>query len=363
MKTKVAFVVDALAGMGGGERVVCHALELFPDAPVYTLFYNPTAFVNTRIAEHPVISAFTNHLPLSQTHYRSYLPLMMLAIKQIDLSQFDLVVSFSYAVAHAVRTRPGQRHLSYTYTPMRYAWRNFPVHGLPAPTSRITRGFFNYFRKWDTRAAAQVDQFAAVSRDIAGWIKQVYQRDSVIIYPPVEVQRFQPHHPRDQFFITVSRLVAHKRLDLIVETFSTLKLPLVVVGEGPELAHLRRSASPEITFLGHQPDEVVADLLGRARAYVSAAEEDFGIAMVEAQAAGCPVISYQKGGALETVVEGRTGVFFKEQTVDSLCDSLERFTRMQDAFSENNLVTNARQFDPHRFKVEFSRFAGLPGAD
>ncbi len=174
----------------------------------------------------------------------------------------------------------------------------------------------------------------------------------------VELQRFQPRYPRGNFFITVSRLVAHKHLELIVETFSALKLPLVVVGEGPELAHLRRIAAPNITFTGYQPDFAVADLLGRARAYISAAEEDFGIAIVEAQAAGCPVISYQKGGALETVIDGRTGLFFPEQTRDSLCQAVERFAQAQDTFFEQTLVSNARQFGVERFKQEFSSFTG-----
>ena len=363
MKPKVAFVVDALTAMGGGERVVLHALDLFPDAPLYTLVYNPAAFANTSIAAHPVVSSIIDHLPHSRTRYRSYLPLMMFAIKQFDLSQFDLVISFSYAVAHAVRMRPGQRHLSYTYTPMRYAWRNYSIYGVLPPDNRLVRSFLNFFRKWDAEAVAQVDHFAAVSRDIAGWIHHAYQREAEVIYPPVELHRFQPHRPREKFFITVSRLVAHKHIDLIVEAFSALKLPLVIVGEGPELSRLRRIASPNISFTGYQPDYVVSDLLGRARAYVSAAEEDFGIAIVEAQAAGCPVITYQKGGALETVLDGKTGLFFKEQTADSLCDGVERFMQSRNTFHENILVANAQRFSAERFKDEFSRFTGQTGFD
>lgn len=363
MKPKVAIVVDALAAIGGGERVVLHALELFPDAPIYTPLYNSAAFVHTRIAEHPVISSFINHLPLSNSHYRCYLPVMMLAIKQFDLSRFDLVISFSYAVAHAVRTQPGQRHISYTYTPMRYAWRNYKICGPLSPAIPFASWFLEVFRKWDANAVMQIDQFLAVSKDIAGWIQYAYHHEAEVIYPPVELQRFQPHYPRDKFFITVSRLVAHKHIDLLVETFSALKLPLIVVGEGPELARLRQIASPNILFTGYQPDYVVADLLGRARAYISAAEEDFGIAIVEAQAAGCPVITYQKGGALETVIEGKTGLFFKEQTRDSLCDAVERFMQIQDSFSEKVLITNTQRFGVERFKDEFSRFADLTNAE
>jgi len=356
MKTEVAFVVDALPGMGGGERVVSQSLALFPDASLYTLFYNQAAFTHTRIAEHPVVSSLIDHLPLSQTHYRSYLPLMMMAVRQFDLSRFDLVISFSYAIAHAVSVRPGQRHLSYTFTPMRYAWRNYSINGMLSPTRHFASWFNAFFRKWDARAVAQVDQFAAVSKDIAGWIETAYHRDSQVIYPPVELRRFRPHYPRENFFITVSRLVAHKHLALIVETFSAMKLPLVVVGEGPELAHLRQAAASNIKFTGYLPDVDVADLLGRARAYVSAAEEDFGIAMIEAQAAGCPVITYQKGGAIETVIDGQTGLFFKEQSRQSLCDAVERFTQTQDSFFENFLIENARKFGVERFEQEFSKF-------
>ena len=356
MKAEVAFVVDALPGMGGGERVVSQALALFPDAPLYTLFYNQAAFTHTRIAEHPVVSSFIDHLPWSQTHYRSYLPLMMLAVRHFDLSRFELVISFSYAIAHAVRVHPGQRHLSYTFTPMRYAWRNYSIHGMPSPSRPAVGWFQNFFRKWDKQAVSQVDRFAAVSKDIVGWIQTAYHRDSEVIYPPVELRRFRPHHPRENFFITVSRLVAHKNLVLIVETFSAMKLPLVVVGEGPELAHLRQSAASNIKFTGYLPDEDVANLLGRARAYVSAAEEDFGIAMVEAQAAGCPVITYQKGGALETVIDGKTGLYFKEQTRESLYDAVEQFVQTQDSFYENFLIENARKFGVERFDEEFSRF-------
>jgi len=298
MESKVALVVDALAGIGGGERVFLSALELFPGAPIFTLTYAPQIFASTLVARHPVVTSLIDRLPSSHTRYRAYLPLMPYAVNQFDLREFDLVISFSYAVAHGVRIHPGQRHISYTHTPMRYAWRNYKIGGRMSPDQWLVNWFFRYFRQWDLQTIRQVDHFAAVSRDIAGWIRRVYRREAQVIYPPVELDRFQPQQPRDGSYITVSRLVSHKRIDLIVEAFSRLKIPLTIIGDGPELAHLRRIAAPNITFMGYQPDPVVAQSLSRARAFVSASQEDFGIAMVEAQAAGCPVITPGKGGAL-----------------------------------------------------------------
>jgi glycosyltransferase involved in cell wall biosynthesis len=361
MPPKVALVLDALAGIGGGERVFLSALELFPGAPVFTLTYVPQVFSTTLVARHPVMTTFIDRLPLAHTRYRAYLPLMPLAVDRIDLTEYDLVISFSYAVAHGVRILPGQRHISYTHTPLRYAWRNYKIGGRLAPDMWLVNWFFRYFRQWDLRSVKQVDQFAAVSRDIAGWIRRVYRREARVIYPPVDLERFQPQQTRDGSYITVSRLVAHKRIDLIVKAFSLLKLPLTIIGEGPELPHLRRLAAANITFMGYQSDRVVAQSLNRARAFVSASQEDFGIAMVEAQAAGCPVITLGKGGALETVLDGKTGLFYAEQTPDSLVEAVQRFESMADSFSTADLVANVQRFSKERFLNEFALFAGLNG--
>lgn len=353
---KTAFVVDALAAMGGGEKVLLSALELFPGAPVYTLAYNPRVFAHTILSQHPVIPSFINRLPRSRTQYRAYLPLMPFAIRQFDLSSYDLVLSFSYAVAHGVRIHPGQRHISYTYTPLRYAWRDFKLNQQYLPFQKLANCFFRLFRQWDYTVSTHVDRFAAVSKDIAGWIQRSYQREAQVIYPPVELDRFQPKVLRAKYFITVSRLVAHKHIDVIVEAFSRLKLPLIIVGEGPELAHLREIAAPNITFAGYQPDVVVAGLLSRARGFVSAAEEDFGIAMVEAQAAGCPVIAYGKGGALETIADEATGLFFPEQSSDSLIKAIERFETCADAFYPPDIACHVTKFSKERFMSDFKAF-------
>jgi glycosyltransferase involved in cell wall biosynthesis len=359
MSPKVALVLDALPGIGGGERVFLSALELFPGAPVYTLTYVPRAFRDTLLARHPVIPSFIDRLPLAHTHYRAYLPLMPLAVERMDLSAFDLVISFSYAVAHGVPIHPGQRHISYTHTPLRYAWRNYKIGEKLPPNRWLVDWFFRYFRQWDLRSIQRVDQFAAVSNDIAGWIQRVYRREARVIYPPVDLERFQAQSQRDGAYITVSRLVAHKRIDLIVKAFSRLKLPLILIGDGPELPRLRRLAGPNITFMGYQSDQVVAQFLNCARAFVSASQEDFGIAMVEAQAAGCPVIALGKGGALETVLDGKTGLFYAEQTPESLIEAVERFERLAGSFSTAELVANVQRFGKERFLKEFASFAGV----
>jgi glycosyltransferase involved in cell wall biosynthesis len=212
------------------------------------------------------------------------------------------------------------------------------------------------FRTWDRRAAARVHAFASISQTVSRRIADAYQRAAPVIYPPVDVDRFVPSSPRENYYMTITRLVPHKRVDLIVDAFSKLNVPLVVVGEGEELPRLQRMASSNIHFLGYAPDVQVVELLGRARAFVSAAEEDFGIAIVEAQAAGCPVISYGKGGALETVIPNVTGIHFPEQTVESLIQAVREFERAHSCFAVNKLVQNAQKYRKERFLSEFNQF-------
>ena len=354
MTPKVALVVDALPGLGGSEKVSLAVAELFPAAPIYTLVYNRQAFAHTCLADHQVTTSFIDRLPFARTQYRKYLPLMPHAIEQFDLSAYDIILSFSYAVAHGVRTRPGQLHLSYTYTPMRYAWRGIRPDGTHGPAGRLVNLLFRSFRTWDVAAAARVDHFAAVSHWIGDWISQVYGRAAKVIYPPVDIERFQPQPERDEYFVALSRLVPHKRLDLIIEAFNRLKLPLLVIGEGPERRRLFRLACPNIRLMGFQNDDTVANLLSQARGFICATDEDFGIALVEAQASGCPVIAYGKGGALETVQDGQTGLFFEDQSAESLIDAVERFE--QNSFDPHACVQNTARFSKAQFQEEFKMF-------
>jgi glycosyltransferase involved in cell wall biosynthesis len=353
---RVAFVTDSLPSLGGAEKVLFAALDVFPGADVFTLIYNRELFASTPLASRHVKTSILDRVPLSHAHHRTLLPLMPAVVEQFDLRQYDLVVSFSYAVAHGVRVPPGVRHVSYTYTPMRYAWSRLNLHGRPARNNLIVEWLLAAFRSWDRRASSRINEYAAVSQNVACRIGRVYQREARVLYPPVEVDRFEPRSRRSDYYVTISRLVPHKRVDVIVEAFTKLGLPLIVIGEGPELVRLQRLAGPNIRFAGYLPDPIVEQILGRARAFVSASEEDFGIAMVEAQAAGCPVIAYGKGGALETVINGRTGLFFAAQTAESLKNRILSFESGAVHFEAQALVENARRFEKARFTVEFANF-------
>ena len=297
-----------------------------------------------------------DHFPFAKTHHRFLLPLMPSAIERFDFRQYDTVIAFSYAVAHGVRVDNAMRHFSYMYTPMRYAWSDININGTRSHKNLLLDLAMRKFRAWDTSAAARVQEFAAISHGIARRIRSAYQRDSAVIYPPVEVDRFSPNGDRRDYFVTLSRLVPHKRIDLVIEAFSRLKLPLKIIGEGPQRKKLQKRAAPNIQFLGYQTEEAVAQLLGKARGFVCAAEEDFGIAIVEAQAAGCPVIAYKGGGALETVIEGVTGLFFADQSAASLSEAIQRFEESAHCFRTDALVENAQNFSKARFKRSFQDF-------
>ena len=355
-KRRIAFVVDALPAIGGGEKTLFAALEVFPQADVFTLIYNKNAFANTPIANKEIVTSYLDRLPFAQTHHRLLLPMMPSAIEQFDLCEYDAVVSFSYAVAHGVRVDNGTRHISYTYTPMRYAWSDINIDGTRSRKNMLLNLVMEKFRNWDKSAASRVHEFAAISHGIAGRIQSAYQREARVIYPPVEIERFSTNGQRGNYFVTLSRLVAHKRIDLVVEAFSRLQLPLKIIGDGPERKRLQKQATPNIEFLGYQSEEAVAQLLGNAHGLVCAAEEDFGIAIVEAQAAGCPVVAYKAGGALETVIDGVTGLFFSEQSAASLSEAVRRFEDFTHCFRSNDMVENAQRFSKARFSESFQEF-------
>jgi glycosyltransferase involved in cell wall biosynthesis len=353
---RIAFVIDALPGLGGGEKVLFTALDVFPQAQLFTLVYNRSAFVNTPIATRVINTSFIDRIPLVHKHHRLFLPIMPVAIERFNLREFDIIVSFSYAVAHGVQNFNGAQHVSYTYTPMRYAWMDVDLNGTRTRRNALINRFMHSFRAWDKKAASRVDQFAAISQAVSKRIAAAYQRDACVIYPPVEVDRFTPARTREKFYVTVTRLVRHKRIDLLVQAFSQLNLPLLIVGEGPELPRLKNVAGPNIHFLGYRSDEEVEDLLSKAQGFVCATEEDFGIAIVEAQAAGCPVIAYGQGGALETVVEGKTGLFFPEQSAESLMEAVRQFERTHADFYIPEILRNAHRFDRGNFVPKFRDF-------
>jgi len=314
-----------------------------------------------------VSTSFIQSLPWSKKKYRSYLPLMPIAVEQLDLRDYDLVLSSSHAVAKGVLTRADQLHLSYTHTPVRYAWDLYLDYLADNDLDRgakslMARLLLHYLRLWDFSAASRVDGYIANSRYVARRIGKLYRRSSRVVYPPVDVAAYRHTMPREEFFVTVSRLVPYKRVDLIVEAFTQTGKPLVVIGDGPDRARIERIAGPNVRLLGYQPDEVIVDHLERARGFVFAADEDFGIAPVEAQAAGCPIIAYGKGGTLETVIgwpsSGATGVFFGAQTPEELNRAVELFEAHQDDFDPVACKYNADRFAQERFLKEFRATVG-----
>lgn len=363
---KVALVHDWLVTYGGAERVLEQMLECFPAADLYSLVdvlpHGERHFLRGR---HVHVSPL-QRLPFVRTRYRSYLPVMPLAVEQFDLAGYDLVLSSSHAIAKGVLTGPNQLHLSYCHSPMRYAWDMQHQYLRESKLDRGMRGvaaryLLHRLRRWDARTAAGVDQFAANSQYIARRIRKAYGRESVVIYPPVDVDGFATAGGKDDFYVTASRLVPYKRVDLVVQAFAGMRgRRLVVIGGGPEEARIRAAAPPNVTVLGQQPIDVLRDHLQRARAFVFAAEEDFGIAPVEAQACGTPVIAFGRGGACETVrgldAPAPTGLLFAEQSAAAIRDAVAEFERSESRITRHACRTNALRFAPERFREELLAF-------
>ncbi len=358
---RTAVVHEWLVTYAGSERVAEQMLLLYPDADLFSLVEFLPPDLKFFIQHKPVTTSFLQKLPFANPHFRNYLPLMPLAIEQFDLSDYDLILSSNHAVAKGVTTRADQLHICYVHTPIRYAWDLQQQYLQGAKLNRglragLTQLVLHYLRLWDVASANRVDHFIANSRYVARRIHKTYRRSAKVIYPPVAIDRFSPHAQRDDFYFVLSRFVPYKRVDLIVEAFTRLGLPLVVVGDGAERHHLQSIAGKNITFLRHQPEAVVVDLMQRCKAFVYAAAEDFGIAIVEAQAAGAPVIAYGKGGATESIIPGKTGLLFSEQTVENLIDAVKAFETGSIRFSQAEIRQNAERFAPERFQQELSMY-------
>lgn len=359
-RPSVAIVHDWLTVVGGAERVLGEMISLYPEADLFTVIDFLPEKERGFLLGRPVTTSFIQHLPLARRHYRQYLPLMGIAVEQFDLTGYDLVISSSFAVAKGVLTGPDQVHISYVHSPMRYAWdlqhqylatANLD-HGLK---SVLARWLLHKMRLWDVRTINGVDRFIANSHFIARRIRRVYGRPSVVIHPPVDLGRFALVERKEDYYVTVSRLVPYKRVDLIAETFSrTPDRRLVIIGDGPEMKKVRAAAGPNVEIRGYQPDTVVRDVVSRARAFIFAAEEDFGISIVEAQACGTPVILYGKGGGLESVrgpgKRAPTGVFFDRQTPESLLAALAEFEASPARFTPAACRANAERFSVSRFR-------------
>lgn len=361
---KVAIVHDWLTTYRGGERVVAELLDMFPQADLFSV----VDFMEDRdrhaLKGRVPITTFIQRLPFARKKYRLYLPLMPVAVEQLDMGSYDLIVSSSSAVAKGVITGPAQVHVSYVHSPIRYAWDLQHVYLREAGLTRRLRGLYarallHYIRLWDQRTAHGVDHFVANSRFIAARIWKTYRREAEVVYPPVDTDRFTPvEEPRGDFYITASGLVPYKRVPMIAEAFAAMpNRTLVVVGDGPEMPALKKAAGPNVKVLGYQSHDELLRLFRTARAFVFAAEEDFGITPVEAQACGLPVIAFGRGGALETVRgldhERPTGVFFPEQTAASLVEAVELFEANAHRFDAANIRNNALRFSPEQFRQRF----------
>jgi glycosyltransferase involved in cell wall biosynthesis len=364
---RVAVVHDWLVTHAGAEKVLAEILAVFPSADVFSLVDFVPQAQRAFLAGKVVRTSFIQQLPWARRKYRSYLPLMPLAVEQLDVSAYDLVISSSHAVAKGVLTGPDQLHVCYCHTPIRYAWdlqhQYLKEAGLDKGIKAwMARYLLHKIRLWDVRTANGVDCFVANSNFIRRRIHKVYGRDAKVIYPPVEVERFALQEAKDDFYLTASRMVPYKRMPMIVEAFSRMpERRLLVIGDGPDMAQCLALAGPNVQVMGYQSHEVLRDHMQRAKAFVFAAEEDFGITPIEAQACGTPVIAFGKGGALETVrgmtAANPTGLFFDEQTPESLMSAVSSFEHMgQSLIRAQACRENAERFSGERFRRDFNDF-------
>lgn len=363
---KIAIVHEWLTDYAGSERVLEQMLICLPEADLFSLVdFLPTgnrAFLQGKIPK----TSFLQNAPFARQRFRQYLSVMPIAIEQFDLSGYDVVISSSHAVAKGVITGPDQLHLCMCYSPIRYAWdlqhQYLQQAGLvTGMKSALARYMLHKMRIWDQRTANGVDEFIAISAFIARRIEKVYRRKSTVIYPPVDTDAFDLRETKEDFYFTASRMVPYKRIDLIVEAFSNMpEKKLIVIGTGPDEEKIRALAGPNVTLLGHQPFPVLRDHMQRAKAFIFAAEEDFGIAPLEAQACGTPVIAFGKGGALETVrgvdAASPTGIFFDSQQLASLTEAIHRFDSMSARFGAQACRDNAMRFSIQAFRAGFRRF-------
>jgi glycosyltransferase involved in cell wall biosynthesis len=362
----VGIVADWLVTFAGSEKVIAEFIKLYPHADIYSVVDFLSDESRKKFYGKEATTSFIQRLPFAKKKYQQYLPLMPLAIEQLDVTGHDIVLSSSHAVAKGVLTGPDQLHISYVHSPIRYAWdfqhQYLRESGLnKGLKGKLARWFLHKIRIWDYRTAHGVDHFIANSHFIARRIKKVYGRDADVIYPPVDVERFTLQENKEDFYFTASRMVPYKRIDLIVEAFSQMPdKKLVVIGDGSEMAKIKAKAGSNIEILGYQPDEVMQDYMRRAKAFVFAAEEDFGITPVEAQASGTPVIAFGKGGVLETIrpygEKNATGVFFAEQTAESLIKAVRHFDKIQESILPLDCRENALKFSGERFHNELDKY-------
>jgi len=352
---KPAIVHEFLITWGGSDLVVQKFCEIFPEAPIYTALFDKKQ-IGSRFEDKEVLTSFLQKIPWSIKKHRMMMPFFPLAFEAFDLNDYDLILSSHHMSAKSVVIPANSCHISYVHTPMRYAWDHYHQYmsGFGRFTQVPMRLLFHYLRMHDVVSANRVDYFIANSRNTARRIKKHYRRDSVVINAPVQTKRFSIAEKYDDYYLVVSRLVPYKRIDLAVQAFNKLDEKLVIIGSGPETDRLKSMAEGNVEFLGFVPDEEITDYYSKCKAFIFPGEEDFGITPLEAQASGRPVIAYGSGGALETVIDGKTGIHFSDQTPDSLVEAVRSFD--EDKFDPKAIRANAELFDEEIFKDKICSF-------
>jgi len=351
---KVALVYDRVNKWGGAERVLLALNELFPDSPLYTSVYSPKNAPWAKVFP-KVIPSYLQKLQFAQSRHEFFPLLMPHIFESFNFENYDLVISITSEAAKGIITKGKTKHICYLLTPTRYLWSGKNQYFKSTLIKQITSPALSYLKKWDKIAAQRPDQLISISKVVQKRAKKYYKRDSQIIYPPVDVAKFKSdaiyNIQNTKYFLVVSRLVPYKKVDLVIETFNKLGLPLIIVGTGSEEKKLRQKANNNIKFMGHVTDKKLANLYRASKALIFPQLEDFGITAVEAMAVGKPVIAYNKGGARDTLIDGKTGIFFDQQKYESLAGAVSRFAKMK--FDNAIISTHAQKFSKQRFKKEF----------
>lgn len=352
---KTAIVHDWFCNMGGGDKVAEIFLDIMPDSPIYTSCYLEKSLTPKLKSADIRASYLQKYINQKKDNHQKFLPFMPSAFESFDMSEYDIVLSSSSCCAKGIITRPETIHICYCHTPMRYAWEYFYEYteAMKPLKRKMINYMMNYMRIWDAVSANRVDYFIANSHNVAGRIRKHYRRDAAVVHPPIDTDYFVPGEKEGDFYLCVSRLVKYKKIDLAVEACNRLHVPLIVIGQGAEYERLRSMAGSTVQILGRQPDEVIREYYQRCKAFLFPGEEDFGMTPLEVQSCGRPVIAYAGGGALETVVDGRTGVLFKEQTAESLMNAIEKMNQIK--FEKAALRAHAKKFGKQRFLEEMQK--------
>ncbi len=360
---KIALVHEWLVFYAGGERVFESFTNIWKDADVFALvdFLNDEQRKIILKGKH-AHTTFIQKLPFAEKKFRSYLPLFPLAIESLNFSKYDVIISSSHAVTKGVRKKPNQLHISYCHSPMRYIWDEAETYFEAAKLNTgikkiIATKILNYLRKWDLKTAKRPDYLLANSNYIAEKLKRIYNRESTVIYPPVDVDKFSCVEQKDDYYFVASRLVPYKKIDLIVEAFAQMPdKRLIIAGTGPELNKLKNNFLVNVEFVGYQDEKALKELMQKAKAFVFSAEEDFGIVVVEAMACGTPVIALNKGGTAETVIDGKTGILFEEQTVEDIKDAVKRFEKIENQFNHKEIAEHTKKFSRQIFEEKMKNY-------